>query len=110
MVAVGHFADKLSALQNDYRADGRLALAAIDGELRLVHRGDYGDTPGAFTEAFGLTGILTPADQRTNGFGTLNQAGWTRESAVEGTSLTPDSALALTIDSTGYVLIWQKAG
>ena len=105
---VGHFARKLSALQNDYRAEGRLALSAIDGEMRLVHRGAYDDTPGAFTEVFGLTGILTPADQRTNGFGTLNQAGWTMESAVEGTSLAPDSAIALTPDGAGYVLIWQE--
>lgn len=106
--SVGNFARKLAAVQNDYRAEGSLALASIDGEMRLVHRGAYDDTPSTYSEAFSLTGIFTPTDQRTNGFGTLDQAGWTLEETVEATTLAIDSAIALTADEQGYVLIWQE--
>ena len=76
--------------------------------MRLVHRGAYDDTPSTYTEAFSLTGIFTPADQRTNGFGTLDQAGWTIEETAGGTRLGVDSAIALTTGHLGYVLIWQE--
>ena len=51
---VGHFSKKMGALQNSYQALGRFAMAAIEGEMHLVNRGGYDDTPEAYTEVFGL--------------------------------------------------------
>jgi hypothetical protein len=106
---VGHFARKFAAQQNDYQAMGGLALAAIDGEMRLVHRGAYSDTPSAFEETFALTGILTSGNAYSNGYGTLDQAGWTVETELPGVQLDPDSAIAMTASGDDYVLVWQDS-
>ncbi|MDJ0628961.1 MAG: alkaline phosphatase family protein [Rhodobacter sp.] len=105
---VGHFAKKFAGLQNDYRAWGNLALGAIDGEMRLVHRGAYADTPQAYEETFALTGILAPVHPYSNGYGGLDQAGWTAETELAPVQLDPGSAIGLTRDGEGYVLVWNE--
>lgn len=107
---VGHFAKKLAALQNDYRSDGNLAMASIEGEMHLVHRGAYADTPSAFTEFFGLTGVFTATSQRSNGFGTMEQAGWTAEQELPAIQLDNDSQIVLTSDGHKLLLVWRRAG
>ena len=104
---VGHFSKKMSALQNNYQALGRLALAAIEGEMHLVHRGGYKDTPGAYTEMFGLTGIFTAAKQKTNGYGTIDQAGWTIEETLPRVTLNPRSGIGIASDGHQTTLVWQ---
>ncbi len=107
---VGNFAKKLSALKNEYLADGKLTLATMDGELHLVHRAAYADTPQAYDTVFGLTGILTPGSERSNGFGSLDQAGWTREQQIPGVSLPAGGLHALCPDGAdGLVMVWPGA-
>lgn len=106
---VGHFARKFAALQNDYQATGRLALAAIDGEMRLIHRGAYSDTPSGYEEVFGLTGVMAASNPYSNGFGTLDQAGWTTEQPLPALQLDLDSCLTMA-GGESYVLVWQEAG
>lgn len=104
---VGHFAKKMGALQNDYQALGPLTMAAIDGEMHLVHRAAYKDQPNAYTEVFGLTGVFTAANQRTNGYGTLDQAGWTMEKEMPNVLLDPDSGLAMSSNGQQLLLVWR---
>lgn len=105
---VGHFARKGADLRNAYQTLGAIAMASIDGELRLVHRGAYADTPSVWTETFSLTGIFTASSQASNHFGTIRQAGWTVEQDVPGLAITPESSLAMSSDGTSYTLFWQE--
>ena len=107
---VGHFAKKMAALQNDYQALGNLAMATIDGEMHLLHRGAHEDTPSAFGEFFGLTGIFTASNQLSNGFGTMDQAGWTEEKELPAVQLDPASGIALASDGDQFLLVWQQSG
>lgn len=106
---VGHFAKKFAGLQNDYQAWGNLALGSIDGEMRLIHRGAYADTPQAFEETFALTGILSSAHPYSNGYGGLDQAGWTTETVLPAVQLDPESDIVLTARDGAFVLIYREA-
>ncbi len=108
--AVGNFAKKLAAVAHEYLADGKLTLATMEGELHLVHRGAYPDTPQAYDAVFGLTGVLSTASAKSNGFGTLDQAGWTREAEVPGAVLPEGGQHALCEDGAGgMVMVWRDA-
>ncbi len=107
---VGHFAKKMAALQNDYQALGNLAMGSIEGEMHLIHRGAYEDTPNAFSEVFGLTGIYTAGDQLSNGYGTMDQAGWTLEKELTAVQLDPTSGIALSSNGEQFLLVWQESG
>ena len=110
-VHVGHFAGKQDTVQNDYQARGELAMATIArGEMHLVHRGAYQDTPNAFTEVFGITGVFTASQPETNGFGTMRQAGWTREQEHPEVCLDPDSPIVMTADGSRLLMVWREAG
>ncbi len=107
---VGHFSGKQAVLQNGYQCGGMPVMAGIEGELHLIHRGAYQDTPSAYGEVFGLTGIFTAADQRTNGHGTIQQAGWTTKRECPAFQLDPDSPLALASDGDRLLLAWRGTG
>ena len=103
---VGHFSKKMAALANEYQSMGSMAMATLSGEMHLVHRAGYPDTPGAFTEVFGLTGIYSAANQQTNGFGTLAQAGWTMEQELQDVSLDVDAPIAMCATDTTATVVW----
>ena len=104
---VGHFADKMSAIQDTYQSTGQLAMAAIEGEVHLAYRDTYADTPQVYTTYFGLTGIFTAESQQTNGYGTMQQAGWTSEEKLKGVEIKPDSQLCMASNNTTVWLLWQ---
>ncbi|MDF1697608.1 MAG: alkaline phosphatase family protein [Saprospiraceae bacterium] len=104
---VGHFSKKMAALANEYQNLGQMAMATISGEMHLVHRGGYEDTPNAFTEMFGLNGIYTASSQFTNGFGTLAQAGWTLETEMSDITIAPTSPIAMCAGESKIVLVWS---
>ena len=107
---VGQFAQKMAAYGNRYQALGPLAAAAIEGELHLVYRGGYPDTPGAHSAFFGLTGVMTAAHPLSNGYGTIAQAGWTPEQPLAGVTIDPDGSLAMTSDGQQLFVAWRVAG
>ena len=106
---VGHFSKKMAALGNEYQCLGQLTMDTIDGEMHLIHRGGYADTPEAYTALFGLTGVYSAANQLTNGYGTLNQAGWTKEIIKDSVSLNQNSPIALSSNKKELTLVWADA-
>ncbi len=107
---VGHFSKKMGALANEYQNLGDMTLGTLDGEMHLVHRGGYADLSTAYTEIFGLTGIYSAADQSTNGYGTLDQAGWTIEAELPDIVISPISPVALCTVDTQVFLVWVDSG
>lgn len=73
-----------------YETSGPLALATLDGVMHLVHPGIR--NPLLLTETFSIAGVMTPSkpvsyknyDSKThsNGFGTLAEAGWSRQRPI----------------------------
>ena len=106
-IHVGHFSKKMNALQNNYQAMGNIAMATIEGEMHLINRGGYLDTPQVYTAIFGLTGILTAASQETNGFGTIEEAGWTLETQLHGMRLAPEGGISIASDGSKLTVVWQ---
>ena len=105
---VGHFANKFGQLQNDYQTSGAIAMATLDGEMHLAHPGRFQTT--AYTERFGLTGIFTAKNASTNGYGTLDQAGWTLEEQMSQVPVGPQSGMAMTTLGDEIVLLFQADG
>lgn len=109
-MSVGHFAKKMGSLQNDYQSLGTMAMATIKGEMHLIHRGAYQDTTSAYTEVFGLTGIFTAANQMTNGYGTIDQTGWTLEQELASVQLDVESPIAMASNGQQLMVVWQGSG
>lgn len=107
---VGHFSKKMNQHQDEYLANGTLAMASVDGELYLAYRKRYTDTPQLATTLFGLTGIMTAKSEETNGFGTLNQAGWTREEIHPNIELSIESANAMGSSNKALMHIFKEKG
>ncbi len=108
--AVGAFSRQFGALHNDYQHRGPLALAAAGGEMRLIHRGAHDDTPNAFSESFGLTGVVTAASVDSNGYGTLRQAGWSIEQQLPDVLLDENSYVVSAGDGERIHVAWQAQG
>lgn len=97
---LNHFSQGQNALtpgepepvSESYRSEGVFAVAEMDGVIYLVH-----NNPGNFqllSESFSISGLLTPklpvsydaakATVTSNGYGTMAEAGWTEQKAVNG--------------------------
>ena len=107
---IGNFARKMAAVQNQYQSLGPMAMASIEGEMHLVHRQGYPDTPNANSTVFGLTGIFTASNQETNGYATLDQAGWTVEETFANVTLDATGGMAMASNGTQLLLAWQAKG
>ena len=107
---VGHFSKKQNQHQEEYLANGNLAMAAIEGEIHLSYRAKYEDTPYIYSTVFGLTGIMTASNENTNGFGTLNQAGWTREVPNNSIQLDPTSTHIMASNGEQILQVYQASG
>jgi hypothetical protein len=96
-----------------------MAIATLDGVMHLVHPGS--GNPLLLTETFSIAGVMTPSqpvsyksfDSRTksNGFGTLAEAGWSRQSPIFEARCEPGGALAMGRAGNKIVLLYRtKAG
>ena len=84
--------DEDEPLLQPYQAKGPFVAATLDGVIHLAHPGV--SNPLVLTETFSLSGIMTPlepisydkSDETTtsNGYGTLAQAGWSRQTPING--------------------------
>lgn len=104
--SVGHFSKKMAALANEYQNLGNMAMATVAGEMHLVQHSGYADKNNAYTEIFGLTGIYSAANQLSNGYGTLNQAGWTTEEEMTQVAIGPLNPLAMCSNDEKLTLVW----
>ena len=87
-------------------------MASSHGELRLAYRQPYSDTPQVNSAIFGLTGILTASSWKTNGFGTIDQAGWTIPETLDGVTMDSDGAIGMCAygENGGFLLVYQESG
>ncbi|MFT6245573.1 MAG: hypothetical protein ACJA0U_001949 [Salibacteraceae bacterium] len=106
---VGHFSKKMGALADEYQNLGDMAMATLSGEMHLVHRGGYKDLSNAYTETFGLTGIYSAANELSNGYGTLDQAGWTSEIEMADVVINTKNPIAMCASGTTVTLVWADA-
>ena len=79
------------------------------GEMHLIHRGGYLDLSNAYSEIFGLTGVCTTSHQKSNGYGTLNQAGWTKEEEMTEVNINIDSPISVCSDGERFTLVWADS-
>lgn len=103
---VGHFSKKFTAQGDVYQHLGDFALATADGEMHLIHRGGYPDKSNGYSTIFGLTGIYSASSQLTNGYGTLDQAGWTDQEELTQVSFNSDSPVDMTSNGKVLTFVW----
>jgi len=106
---VAHFSSRPDAteqrqpLAHPYETSGPMAIATLDGVMHLVHPGT-GNTQ-FLTETFSIAGVMTPSkpvsyksansEIASNGFGTLAEAGWSRQSTIFDSQCESGGALAM---------------
>ena len=106
--AVAHFSGRPDAggkrqpFSPPYETSGPMAIATLNGVMHLVHPGV--GNPLLATEKFSLSGVMTPGKPVSyksaqkdvnNGFGTLAEAGWSKQSPIFDASCEPGGALAM---------------
>lgn len=121
---VAHFSHRPDASTPDedepvtevYKAGCPLSAATFDGVIHLTHPGV--SNPQVLTETFSISGILTAekpvsynkSDETTtsNGYGTLAEAGWSTQKAINGINLHSDGAMAMSPLRSGVALLYQS--
>ncbi|MDH7447492.1 alkaline phosphatase family protein [Aquimarina sp. 2201CG14-23] len=106
---VGNFSKKMASLGNKYQNIGQMTMATVSGEIHLVHGGGYADITNAYTEVFGLTGIYSATNELSNGYGTLDQAGWTKEESMNDVNIVPDNPISICGDGKTVTLVWADS-
>lgn len=100
-----------------YATSGPMALATLDGVMHLVHPGPKSSL--LMTETFSIAGVMTPSHSvsykqkdsptASNGFGTLAEAGWTRQSPLFGAGCGASGTLAMARAGDEILLLSQSA-
>ncbi|MCL1124104.1 alkaline phosphatase family protein [Shewanella surugensis] len=121
--SINHFSHKPSIYtptepepdHNDYAAKGNLCCATLNGVIHLLHNNPNGEQ--LITETFSINGTLTPRypvsynpskeDCTSNGYGTLAEAGWSEQVAVNGVIRSPDTPLSSTCYQDQLWLFYQ---
>lgn len=107
---LGHFSKKFAADGDVYQHLGNLAMATADGEMHLAFRAGYPDRLYANTAVFGLTGIYSSLSQLSNGYGTLDQAGWTQEKKLNQVSMkNVDAPISMSSNGQKLTLVWAHS-
>ncbi len=117
---VAHFSSRPDAIgkrqpsARPYETSGPMAIATLDGVMHLVHPGV--SNPLLLTETFSLSGLMTPlkpvsyksADSDVNnGFGTLAEAGWSKQSPIFDARCAPGGALAMGRAGSQILLLYR---
>jgi len=106
---------KRQPLTRPYETAGPIAAATLDGVLHLVHPGP--GNPQLMTESFSLSGVMTPgkpvsyknADRDVNnGFGTLVEAGWSKQRPIFPARCDPGGALAMARSGHKIALLYRS--
>lgn len=98
-----------------YETSGPMAIATLDGVMHLVHAGT--GNPLLMMETFSISGLMTPgkpvsyknsAKDVNNGFGTLAEAGWSKQSPIFEARCEPGGALALGRVASQIILLYRS--
>jgi hypothetical protein len=100
-----------------YETSGPMAVATLHGVMHLVHPGV--SNPLLLTETFSISGVMTPSKpvsyksadsvDASNGFGTLAEAGWSRQSPIFDARCEPGGALAMGRAGNQILLLYRAA-
>jgi hypothetical protein len=120
---VAHFSARPDAteqrqpLSRPYETSGPMAIATLDGVMHLVHPGT--GNAQLLTENFSIAGVMTPskpvsyksADSEiaSNGFGTLAEAGWSRQMQIFDACCEAGGALAMGRAGSGIFLLYRSS-
>jgi hypothetical protein len=85
---------------------GSMALAAADGHLHFIYGDGQSEENKTYTSFLGFTGILTPLDVHSNGYGTLKESGWTKEKELPQVSSDKNSSIALSSNGKVLTFAW----
>jgi hypothetical protein len=117
---VAHFSGSADAtgqrqpLVRPYETSGPIAIATLDGVMHLVHSG--AGNPMLLTETFSISGLMTPAKPVSyknsatdvnNGFGTLAEAGWSKQQPLFDARCEARGALAMGRAGSQVLLIYR---
>jgi hypothetical protein len=117
---VAHFSGSPDAtgqrqpLVRPYETSGPIAIATLDGVMHLVHPG--AGNPMLLTETFSISGLMTPAKPVSyknsaadvnNGFGTLVEAGWSKQQPLFDARCEARGALAMGRAGSQVLLIYR---
>jgi hypothetical protein len=98
-----------------YETSGPMAIATMDGVIHLVHPGPT--NPLLLTETFSIAGVMTPlkpvsyknaAPDVNNGFGTLAEAGWSKQSPIFEGRCGPGGAMAMGRAGRQILLLYRN--
>lgn len=121
---VAHFSHRADAqtpgeeepITQVYQAGSPLVTATLDGVIHLAHPGASNSL--VLTETFSISGVLTAdkpvsynkSDETTtsNGYGTLAEAGWSKQKALNGIYQHQDGAMAMSCVESGIVFLYQS--
>lgn len=102
-------------LTRPYETSGPMAITTLDGVMHLVHPGT--GNPLLMTETFSISGLMT-ADKAVsyknydkdvnNGFGTLAEAGWSKQSPIFDAACEPGGALAMGRAGRQILLLYRS--
>jgi hypothetical protein len=99
-----------------YGAAAPFAAATLDGVIHLVYAEQSGSA--LLTTTFSISGVLTAQNPvnyalsetgKSNGYGTLAEAGWSRQAPVPGSEVSSASALAMASTGDAVVLLSQES-
>lgn len=119
---VAHFSsrpdasDEREPITQPYQSSGPMVAATLDGVLHLVHPGV--NNPVLLSETFSIAGVMTPSqvvsykssDSATasNGFGTLAEAGWSKQTPIFDAHCHPGAALAMARSGNEILLLHRS--
>ena len=101
-------------LVHPYETSGPIAIATLDGVMHLAHPGV--GNPLLLTETFSISGMMTPAKPVSyknaaadvnNGFGTLAEAGWSKQTPIFDARCGPGGALAMGRAGSQILLVYR---
>jgi hypothetical protein len=92
-----------------------MAITTLDGVMHLVHPGT--GNPLLMTETFSISGLMTAGKAVSyknydkdvnNGFGTLAEAGWSKQSPIFDAACEPSGALAMGRAGRQILLLYRS--
>ncbi|MBN9089896.1 MAG: hypothetical protein J0J01_23550 [Reyranella sp.] len=98
-----------------YETSGPMAVATMDGVMHLIHPGPT--NPLLLTETFSISGVMTPlkpvsyknaAKDVNNGFGTLAEAGWSKQAPIFEARCEPGGVLAMGRAGRQLLLLYRN--